>query len=550
MSESWPIRTPSSSGWILGEEMSWRLSLGPRALRSGPVLFHIVRRGGRDIFKGSSETALATGGRNLQFRTADLRSTDQLRLDAVPTRLLGAVQIAVGRGDQVLGIGVVGIQKRCDPQADRHPHRRIAEDEVGAVDRAPAALGADVPLLLGGLAQHDRELLSAVAREDVLGPDRLVDPLRDPRQHLVARLVLVVVVDLLEMVDVEHQHRERNPVAQAIGELLAQRVQEVLLVEDAGETVPRRRLVDAALVLLVQLILEREFDHRVRADLDLVAVLEHRRVHPRTVEIRTVGGPEVDDLKLAVWCDADLGVAPGDSIVVHLALALAASPENHLGFVELVHPANPGRGFGADHDQERALPVLAVQKIGHRVDRCLILGHRGHCRGGPPSPASVCSSHSCFTCPSSMIRTAAACLGFAADLELLARWSLLSHPRRRAAVRCTCAARLSPCGNSPQVKRQRRIRTTCWCSTESPVWTSHRSRHPPSASWPTSSPTSSAIAVARTPSGPASRLIPPASTRGGWRCLPQAMPPRVSPRWRSSSTSLSTIHLFVNRGRA
>ena len=66
-----------------------------------------------------------------------------------------------------------------------------------------------------GLRQGDHELLAAVAR-------RLVDPARleledaaDRAQHLVALQVAVGVVDLLEVVDVEHDQRQL--VAEALG---------------------------------------------------------------------------------------------------------------------------------------------------------------------------------------------------------------------------------------------------------------------------------------------------------------------------------------------
>ena len=57
--------------------------------------------------------------------------------------------------------------------------------------------------------QHHDELLAAVARERVDLADLLLDPVRQLAQHRVAAGVPVLVVDLLEVVEVEHQHGER-----------------------------------------------------------------------------------------------------------------------------------------------------------------------------------------------------------------------------------------------------------------------------------------------------------------------------------------------------
>ena len=55
---------------------------------------------------------------------------------------------------------------------------------------------------------HD-ELLAAVAGERVDLADLLLDPLRELAQDRVAAGVTVLVVDLLEVVEVEHEHRQR-----------------------------------------------------------------------------------------------------------------------------------------------------------------------------------------------------------------------------------------------------------------------------------------------------------------------------------------------------
>ena len=57
------------------------------------------------------------------------------------------------------------------------------------------------------VAEH-HELVAAEARDDVAGPDRMPEPLRDGDDELVAERVAEAVVDDLEVVEVDEQHRD------------------------------------------------------------------------------------------------------------------------------------------------------------------------------------------------------------------------------------------------------------------------------------------------------------------------------------------------------
>jgi hypothetical protein len=58
-----------------------------------------------------------------------------------------------------------------------------------------------------GVGHDDRELLAAVAARQVDGPDVGGQAHGELAQHLVADVVAEAVVDLLEVVDVDHQGR-------------------------------------------------------------------------------------------------------------------------------------------------------------------------------------------------------------------------------------------------------------------------------------------------------------------------------------------------------
>ncbi len=105
---------------------------------------------------------------------------------------------------------------------------------LSAIARAPARS------VSGSSAQNssppNRQGMSAPRRED---PDHRADFAQEP----VARQVPELVVDLLEPVQVEHQHGERRAVAARALVLLAQPLREVIAMEQTRELVHRRELV-------------------------------------------------------------------------------------------------------------------------------------------------------------------------------------------------------------------------------------------------------------------------------------------------------------------
>jgi hypothetical protein len=66
---------------------------------------------------------------------------------------------------------------------------------------------ASVSALSGGVGGDDEKLLSAVAGEAIQAAQLLAHELGDGNQHAVSRDMPVVVVDILEVIDVEHDNR-------------------------------------------------------------------------------------------------------------------------------------------------------------------------------------------------------------------------------------------------------------------------------------------------------------------------------------------------------
>ena len=147
----------------------------------------------------------------------------------------------------------------------------VLERRSGSLDLLAQPLGERLRALEGRLRQDDRELLAAVAREDLVAADALLDDARELLQHEVAREVAVDVVDLLEVVDVEHDERQIARVAARADDLLLERLEQVALHVRLRETIDDGHPVDLFVVLRLDVLPGEELEDG-RADLDAVAV--------------------------------------------------------------------------------------------------------------------------------------------------------------------------------------------------------------------------------------------------------------------------------------
>ena len=162
---------------------------------------------------------------------------------------LGDVHRGVGVADQLVGVGrAPGLGDR-DAQAG-------ADDEVVVLELERAADALEDPL--GGLdrgrqvldvLEQDRELVAAEPRGGVGRADAGRDPLRHLEQHAVADGVTEAVVDGLEVVEIDEQHRHADALAQGPGHRVAHALVEQRAVGQMGD-----RIVEG---LVGELLLER-----------------------------------------------------------------------------------------------------------------------------------------------------------------------------------------------------------------------------------------------------------------------------------------------------
>src|SRR5690606_30944238 len=107
---------------------------------------------------------------------------------------------------------------------------------------------------------------ATVSSEQVFRTQCLGDSFGDQLQHPVACLMSVVVVESLEVVDVEHDQRQRLSVAQRKRQLSAQAIVEDATIVGVRQTVADRRVVDADDGLLFEFILQAEASQRALAE--------------------------------------------------------------------------------------------------------------------------------------------------------------------------------------------------------------------------------------------------------------------------------------------
>ena len=134
-----------------------------------------------------------------------------------PPALLAPVHRLVGvpnQGGRLLGVG----RKEADADAGVDGHLAVRDDEgdakavVQALSRGRGHLHRlslpDAAAVGLREVEQDQELVPAVAGEDVLGADAVAEPLRHLPQQLVTGVVAEGLVDRLDPVEVEVEHRE------------------------------------------------------------------------------------------------------------------------------------------------------------------------------------------------------------------------------------------------------------------------------------------------------------------------------------------------------
>jgi hypothetical protein len=161
---------------------------------------------------------------------------------AVAPLPLGLVERSIGRAEQRAG-GRTVLREGGDTEAHRERHGLAAElrAHLGA---QPLGDGLGV----GGRCrrQQQRELLAADPRNGVDRPRPAVEQARDAAEGLVAGGVSAAIIDLLEVVEVADHDRQRRGRTLRAGELELEHLAEGAPVEQAGQGITLRLLLEPA----------------------------------------------------------------------------------------------------------------------------------------------------------------------------------------------------------------------------------------------------------------------------------------------------------------
>ena len=159
--------------------------------------------------------------------------------------VLGTVHGHVGVAQQLLGVAGRGDAAVAEGNAhaggdrdvpvltvawtgERDRHAQRVHHALRDLDRMQLALG---------VVHEDRELVGAEARSGVHGPHAVIQTASDLLQHEVADSRPEAVVDVLEVVDVEDQYGDRQPVTALAGERVLDAIAKQRAVGQAGERV-------------------------------------------------------------------------------------------------------------------------------------------------------------------------------------------------------------------------------------------------------------------------------------------------------------------------
>src|SRR6476661_4585125 len=184
---------------------------------------------------------------------------ERLRADPIPSAGLCFVQRPVRALEQVVVRDRVAPLGQCDADRDRDREGAAGfELEAVLVHVAPQALGEGHRALPGGVGKHDHELVATDTGDGVRLACGAPHDLAELGEHRVAGGVAVAVVDLLEMVDVDHQDRQRRAAPLRLAPLARQPRLEGTAAHAPGQDIGPDQLDQPAAHLVVALAEERQ----------------------------------------------------------------------------------------------------------------------------------------------------------------------------------------------------------------------------------------------------------------------------------------------------
>ena len=178
------------------------------------------------------------------------------RLGPVATGLLRFVQRAIRPFDEFgEARRAFATAKARRTEAGGDPHRRIAKRERLCRQLGARAVDDRRQIRFVGMRDDVEEFLAADPPRDVRRPGIAFQDLAKRFEHDVARVMAVRVVDLLEVIEVDHHHPEREAVTDRRGQLVRRPGFDGASVGQSSQRIGQREMLEQ-LVLFLQLTMQ------------------------------------------------------------------------------------------------------------------------------------------------------------------------------------------------------------------------------------------------------------------------------------------------------
>ena len=308
---------------------------------------------------------------------------------------LGARQRHVGVLEQLLGlVAVAGRHGDADAGAD---HDGMAVEQIGIADRLQQPsrqqhriLGARQPAL------DDGEFVGVEAGERVLLAQGGAQALGDAAQQLVADAVAERIVDRLEIVEAEHQHRDLFRAAPGVQQNIVHLLAQQDAVRQPGQAVMLGHEGEPGLGALALGDIHQRQQHRGLIVIDQLARID-RKVDQRTVGPDMLPGPRGLFVAGAVACPWQFGfesLDAADGQLLEFGAAVAVMLDGGVVDAEnalVVQRADDHRDrIAVEQQPERGLALLHLGDVDAQADDAAVLGQPLLDQDERPS-ASVCS---------------------------------------------------------------------------------------------------------------------------------------------------------------
>src|SRR5262245_10559519 len=166
---------------------------------------------------------------------------------AVTPRLFRLIKRCIRRTDEASRVGSVQRERRHAERAGDRSQRLIGMAQSQRTDVVANLLGALPRAIEGRVREDDHKLLAAEAARDIAAADAFLHQRCYFTQHHVARIVPEGVVDALEVIEIQHDDRERPGAPRCASERRGQRFVQEPPVEQSGQRVGDRLLAQALL---------------------------------------------------------------------------------------------------------------------------------------------------------------------------------------------------------------------------------------------------------------------------------------------------------------